>query len=344
MLPLCQHGSEGVESRLVRVTLHTGDIVLRPAEQRRHDRRGRRRHRSDGARRQRDQTQPWTQASKIFPSSFTEEPNLCFSLFSNSTMPPPGSARSRRLLPDIHDVDRRATQIWFHFFPLELAEAINESADLAAAGADAPARGQLPPADQVDSSHWFLYGHRYWPQVKAAIVARAESNAAPSSLELAAVIRDIAKGIDADDSLLVGITRRRADDAAAGRARGVSRRIWRRSSRHRECWRRRPRRLSPPARRTTARAFVGHVSRHPRAIHGDVRRAPARRAIHGHQPAAPDDRVGERQARLFERAARALSRDRFRHSAGRHRAAPAGWAFSAATSTSRRSMRTRRSG
>ena len=35
------------------------------------------------------------------------------------------------LLPHIHDVDRRATQIWFHFFPLELADAINETADLA---------------------------------------------------------------------------------------------------------------------------------------------------------------------------------------------------------------------
>ena len=36
-----------------------------------------------------------------------------------------------RLLPDIHEVDRAATQIWFHFFPLELAEAIAETDDLA---------------------------------------------------------------------------------------------------------------------------------------------------------------------------------------------------------------------
>jgi ferredoxin len=109
------------------------------------------------------------------------------------------------LLPHIHDVDRRATQIWFHFFPLELADAINETADLAQLVLTLRLEGNFRLSEQVDSSHWFLYGHRYWPQVKAAIVARTKSNAAPPSLELAPAIRDIAKGIDADDSLLVGI-------------------------------------------------------------------------------------------------------------------------------------------
>jgi len=109
------------------------------------------------------------------------------------------------LLPHIHDVDRRATQIWFHFFPLELADAINETADLRQLVLTLRLEGNFRLSEQVDSSHWFLYGHRHWPQAKEAIVARAESNAAPPSLELGRVIRDIAKGIDADDSLLVGI-------------------------------------------------------------------------------------------------------------------------------------------
>ena len=110
------------------------------------------------------------------------------------------------LLPHIHDVDRRATQIWFHFFPLELADAINEAADLAQLVLTLRLEGNFRLSEQIDSSHWFLYGHRYWRQVKAAVVARAESNAAPPTLELARVIRDIAKGIDdADDSMLVGI-------------------------------------------------------------------------------------------------------------------------------------------
>jgi ferredoxin len=105
------------------------------------------------------------------------------------------------LLPDIHEVDRDATQIWFHFFPLELAEAIAESGDLVQLALTLRLDGNFNLADQVDSSHWFLYGHRHWPQVKAAIIERAESSAAPSSLELSALVKDIAK----NDALRLGI-------------------------------------------------------------------------------------------------------------------------------------------
>jgi len=109
------------------------------------------------------------------------------------------------LLPDIHEVDRAATQIWFHFFPLELAEAIAETDDLAQVTLTLRLEGSFRLADQVDSSHWFLYGHRYWAPVKAAIIARAESSAAPSSLELATVVREIA-GHVAPANLVLGIS------------------------------------------------------------------------------------------------------------------------------------------
>src|SRR5918994_1531568 len=99
------------------------------------------------------------------------------------------------LLPAIHEVDRNATQIWFHFFPLELAEAIAESDDLAQLAPTLRLDGNFRLADQADSSHWFLYGHRYLPHVKAAIVERAESSAAPSSLDLATVVREIANDV-----------------------------------------------------------------------------------------------------------------------------------------------------
>jgi ferredoxin len=121
------------------------------------------------------------------------------------------------LLPAIHEVDRDATRIWFHFFPLELAEAIAEAPDLAQLAITLRLDGNFVLANQVDSSHTFLYGHRYWPQVKAAIVERAESNAAPGSLELTSVNRDVAgdalrRILDTkprpapDASLIVGIT------------------------------------------------------------------------------------------------------------------------------------------
>jgi ferredoxin len=71
------------------------------------------------------------------------------------------------LVAGIHPIDRNATRIWFAFYPLDLHVAIE------AAGGDAVRRfglmGHWRLADQVDASHRFLYGHRYWPQVKAAI-------------------------------------------------------------------------------------------------------------------------------------------------------------------------------
>jgi ferredoxin len=111
------------------------------------------------------------------------------------------------LLRDIHEVDRNATQIWFHFFPLELAHAVNETENLAELVVTLRLDGNFRLADQIDSSHWFLYGHRYWKQVKAAIIERAESNAAPSSLDLSAVVVQIARAAGvASEALLIGIT------------------------------------------------------------------------------------------------------------------------------------------
>jgi ferredoxin len=118
------------------------------------------------------------------------------------------------LLPAIDEVDRDATRIWFHFFPLELAEAIAESDDLPQLALTLRLDGNFRLSDQVDSSHWFLYGHRYWPQVKSAIVERAESNAAPSSLELAAVVRDVAS--DAVRRMLESKTRPASVDLVLG--------------------------------------------------------------------------------------------------------------------------------
>ena len=168
------------------------------------------------------------------------------------------------LLPDIHEVDRDATQIWFHFFPLELAEAIAETDDLAQLVLTLRLEGNFRLADQVDSSHWFLYGHRYWPQVKAAIIERAESSAAPSSLELAALVREIARTSAAgpgeqdtacaDESLVLGIaavglmTLQQVGLAAFRAGSGAVQAAPGRAGEDR------PRRLSRRARRTTARA------------------------------------------------------------------------------------------
>ena len=70
---------------------------------------------------------------------------------------------------EIHEVDRNATRIWFAFFPLELHLALERTDDEAAAVRRLGLMGRWRLADQVDTSHTFLFAHRFWPQVKSAI-------------------------------------------------------------------------------------------------------------------------------------------------------------------------------
>jgi ferredoxin len=116
----------------------------------------------------------------------------------------------RSLLPYIHEVDRTGAQIWFAFFPLALARALRRAGDSAELVQKLQLVGRYGLEDLIDSSHTFLYGHRYWLDVKRAVVEHATSGQAPASLELTGQIRDVAGAvankIDVDESLLVGIT------------------------------------------------------------------------------------------------------------------------------------------
>ena len=75
------------------------------------------------------------------------------------------------LSAEIHEIDRNATRIWFSFFPLDLFLALEAADDRTALERSLGLMGRWRLADQIDSSHRFLYAHRYWPQVKAAIAA-----------------------------------------------------------------------------------------------------------------------------------------------------------------------------
>jgi ferredoxin len=75
------------------------------------------------------------------------------------------------LSAEIHEIDRNATRIWFSFFPLELFLALEAAEDPAALERTLGLMGRWRLADQIDSSHRFLYAHRFWPQVKTAIAA-----------------------------------------------------------------------------------------------------------------------------------------------------------------------------
>lgn len=116
----------------------------------------------------------------------------------------------QRLLPEIHEVDRNATQIWFRFFPLALLRALQRAEDPAGLAVELRLQGKCFLKDQIDESHSFLYGHRYWPAVKAAISEFATAPKAPASLDLSLQILEVAsiaaKRMSADRSLLVGMT------------------------------------------------------------------------------------------------------------------------------------------
>lgn len=114
------------------------------------------------------------------------------------------------LLRSVHEVDKNATQIWFSFFPLSLFCAFEAADDPDLLAAQLLVRGVYPLREQVDSSHKFLYGHRYWPEVKKAVEALALNFAAGDTGGLPdyilKVAGNVAQNLKLDQSLTVGIT------------------------------------------------------------------------------------------------------------------------------------------
>ena len=113
-----------------------------------------------------------------------------------------------KLEPHIHPVDQRATRIWFAFFPLKLKRAFDAAPDRQKFETDFILKGQYLLTEQVAEAAHFLYGHRYWPQVKQAVVSYAETANATAPLyeQITAVANQLAAQVKAPVSLLIGIT------------------------------------------------------------------------------------------------------------------------------------------
>jgi ferredoxin len=113
------------------------------------------------------------------------------------------------LLRSIHEVDKNATQIWFAFYPISLFQAFQRTDDPDKLARQLLMKGVYPLKDQIDSSHKFLYGHRYWPEVKKAVETFAANNRVYES-SLSDQILKVAGGVSQttgfDQSTLVGIT------------------------------------------------------------------------------------------------------------------------------------------
>jgi ferredoxin len=125
------------------------------------------------------------------------------------------------LLRSIHEVDKTATQIWFSFYPLRLFTALQEAVDPAKRARDLLLKGDYYLKNQIDSSHKFIYGHRYWPNVKKAVeqcaekwnglqsVSKVPKTQTPGTSladQILEVAKSVASDLKLDPSLLVGIT------------------------------------------------------------------------------------------------------------------------------------------
>ena len=118
------------------------------------------------------------------------------------------SATLTTLLRSIHEVDQNATQIWFAFYPLALFQALATAEDPEKLRQQLLMQGKYYLRDQIDSSHTFLYGHRYWPEVKRAVEQQAREFNVEHGLadQILAVAHKVAAALKVDRSLVVGIT------------------------------------------------------------------------------------------------------------------------------------------
>lgn len=114
-----------------------------------------------------------------------------------------------RLLPAIHPVDQRAARVWFAFFPIKLHRAVTATEDPARTEIDLALRGKYRLAEQIDRSHRFLYGHRFWLDVKREVNEYLRQTAPadrPLEEHLIHASRRIAERLKTNAELLTAIT------------------------------------------------------------------------------------------------------------------------------------------
>jgi ferredoxin len=106
----------------------------------------------------------------------------------------------RELANEMHPVDRDACFIWFQFFPLALHELLMATPDGKALEQFFQFRGIYALADVADTSHRFLYGHRYWPFVRDALAGVSPKRS------LVETIRAVAADVKAPSELTLPIS------------------------------------------------------------------------------------------------------------------------------------------
>ena len=92
-------------------------------------------------------------------------PKTAFETYLSQQNEEAWSAALATLLRSIHEVDRDATQVWFAFYPLALFSVLEGAGEREKLVHQLLLQGNYELKNQIDSSHHFLYGHRFWPQV-----------------------------------------------------------------------------------------------------------------------------------------------------------------------------------
>ena len=117
-------------------------------------------------------------------------------------------AAAEELAPSVHPVDRNAFRIWFRFYPLGLHLHLAGAEDKADAMHKMAIQGDYNLAGHIDDSHRFLYGHRYWGEVKSVIEGLMASFTGAENLAalIDKVSADVSSKTGADKGLTIGIS------------------------------------------------------------------------------------------------------------------------------------------
>lgn len=131
-----------------------------------------------------------------------------FTIFLNKFSEKEWLETVEKLLPEIHEVDRNAVQIWFRFFPLSLFRYLETAENREEAIKKLAIQGDFELKNQIDSSHKFLFGHRFWKETKEAIILHCESKTNEINdltIEVTEIAKEAAKAAKSKECLTKGI-------------------------------------------------------------------------------------------------------------------------------------------
>jgi ferredoxin len=98
-------------------------------------------------------------------------------------------------LDRVHPVDRDALQIWFAFWPIRMKQLMDQAENPEVMAADILLRGDWRLENHIDSSHWFLFGHRYWPTVRTCLLEQISQSSGGQPDQWPDVLRKVTSAV-----------------------------------------------------------------------------------------------------------------------------------------------------